>query len=75
MAEAVKLYQQFGFPAPQKGGHDKNLVRDFQRDTGTINQIAPLWKFEDDAGPRTGPLFTPTSISPTVSRPGSGRWR
>ena len=26
MAEAVKLYQEIGFPALQKGGHDKKLV-------------------------------------------------
>lgn len=38
MAEAVKLYQELGFPALQKGGHDKNLVGYFHADTGTINQ-------------------------------------
>ena len=26
MAEAVKLYQEFGFPALQKGGQDKKLM-------------------------------------------------
>ena len=26
MAEAVKLYQELGFPALQKGGHDRKLV-------------------------------------------------
>jgi hypothetical protein len=26
MAEAVKLYQEIGFPAFQKGAHDKKLV-------------------------------------------------
>jgi len=26
MAEAVKLYQEIGFPALQKGGQDKKLV-------------------------------------------------
>src|SRR5258706_14584653 len=26
MAEAVKLYSELGFPALQKGGHDKKLV-------------------------------------------------
>ncbi|MFO1081155.1 MAG: NIPSNAP family protein [Reyranellaceae bacterium] len=49
MAEAVKLYQQFGFPAIHKGGHDKHLVGYFQADTGTINQLVHLWKFADDA--------------------------
>src|SRR5882724_5056799 len=52
MAEAVKLYQQFGFPALHKGGHDKNLVGYFQGDTGTINQLVHLWKFADDADRR-----------------------
>ncbi len=45
MAEAVKLYQELGFPALLKGGHDKHLVGYFQADTGTINQIVHLWKF------------------------------
>jgi hypothetical protein len=38
MAEAVKLYQEIGFPALQKGGQDKKLVGYFQSDTGTINR-------------------------------------
>ena len=52
MAEAVKLYQEFGYPALQKGGHDKHLVGYFQGDTGMINQLVHLWKFEDDADRR-----------------------
>ena len=52
MAEAVKLYQEIGFPALQKGSHDKKLVGYFQADTGTINQIVHLWKFDDDADRR-----------------------
>ena len=52
MAEAVKLYQEIGFPALQKGSHDKKLIGYFQADTGTINQIVHLWKFDDDAGRR-----------------------
>jgi hypothetical protein len=35
MAEAVKLYQEIGFPALQKGGQDKKLIGYFQSDTGT----------------------------------------
>jgi hypothetical protein len=49
MAEAVKLYQELGFPALQKGGQDEKLVGYFQADTGTINQLLHLWKFDDDA--------------------------
>jgi hypothetical protein len=53
MAEAVKLYQEIGFPALQKGQHDRKLLGYFQADTGTINQILHLWKFDDDADRRT----------------------
>jgi hypothetical protein len=52
MAEAVKLYQELGYPALQRGGQDKKLVGYFQSDTGTINQLVHLWKFEDDADRR-----------------------
>ena len=52
MAEAVKLYQELGFPALQKGGHDKKLIGYFQGDTGMINQLVHLWKFDDDADRR-----------------------
>jgi len=48
MAEATKLYQELGFPALKKGGHDEKLLGYFQADTGTINQIVHLWKFDDD---------------------------
>lgn len=49
MGEATKLYSELGFPALKKGGHDKNLVGYFTGDTGVINQIVHLWKFDDDA--------------------------
>jgi hypothetical protein len=52
MAEATKLYQEFGFPALQKGGHDQKLIGYFQGDTGMINQLVHLWKFDDDADRR-----------------------
>ena len=52
MAEAVKLYQEIGFPALQKGGQDKKLIGYFQSDTATINQLVHLWKFDDDADRR-----------------------
>lgn len=48
MGEAVKLYSQFGYPAIEKGGFHKKLVGYFQSDTGMINQLVHLWKFEDD---------------------------
>lgn len=52
MGEAVKLYTELGFPALQNGGFDKNLVGYFQADTGQINQLVHLWKFDDDAARR-----------------------
>jgi NIPSNAP len=53
MAEAVKLYQEYGYPALQKGGQDRKLIGYFQADTGTINQLVHLWKFDDDADRRS----------------------
>jgi len=52
MGEAVKLYTEFGYPALQKGGQDKKLIGYFQADTGMINQLVHLWKFDDDADRR-----------------------
>jgi len=42
MAEATKLYQELGFPALKKGGHDSKLIGYFQADTGTINQLVEI---------------------------------
>src|SRR5215510_2543871 len=39
-------------PALQKGGQDKKLIGYFQADTGMINQLVHLWKFDDDADRR-----------------------
>ena len=52
MAEAVRLYTEVGYPALQKGGQDKKLIGYFQADTGMINQLVHLWKFDDDADRR-----------------------
>ena len=52
MAEATKLYTELGYPALEKGGHHKKLVGYFQGDTGTINQIVHIWKFDDDGDRR-----------------------
>ena len=48
MGEAVKLYTELGYPALQKGGYDTKLVGYFQADTGAINQLVHIWKFNDD---------------------------
>jgi hypothetical protein len=50
MGEAVKVYQDYGWPALEKV-QDK-LVGYFQTDVGTLNQIVHLWKFADDADRR-----------------------
>ena len=51
MAEAVGIYQAYGWPAFQKVGGDK-LIGYFMSDVGTLNQLVHLWKFEDDADRR-----------------------
>ena len=64
MAEAVKLYTEFGFSALHKGGFDKKLVGYFQADTGMINQLVHMWKFDDDADRRAhwAALFANTAF-------------
>ncbi|PYO01613.1 MAG: NIPSNAP family protein [Candidatus Rokuibacteriota bacterium] len=52
MAEAVKLYSELGYPALEKGGQAKKLIGYFQADTGMVNQLVHLWKFDDDADRR-----------------------
>jgi hypothetical protein len=52
MPEAVTLYTEIGYPALQKGGQDTRLIGYFQADTGMINQLVHLWKFDDDADRR-----------------------
>lgn len=52
MAEAVKLYSEIGYPVLEKSGLASKLVGYFQADTGTINQLVHLWKFDDDADRR-----------------------
>ncbi len=52
MAEAFKLYTEFGYPALEKGGFDKKLMGYFHADTGMINQLVHMWKFDDDADRR-----------------------
>src|ERR1700730_16390347 len=52
MSEATRLYQELGFPALERGGQASKLVGYFQGDTGTINQLVHLWKFDDDADRR-----------------------
>jgi hypothetical protein len=52
MGEGTKLYQELGMPLFEKRGYDKKLIGFFQADTGMINQIVFIMKFEDDADRR-----------------------
>jgi hypothetical protein len=52
MPEAFHLYEELGYPAMKKSGYDKKLVGYFQSDTGLMNQLIHLWKFDDDADRR-----------------------
>ena len=48
MAEAVKLYTEIGYPILERDGFAKHLVGYWQADTGMINQLVHLWRFEND---------------------------
>ena len=52
MAAVVEHYQALGWPAMEKGGHAAKLVGYFTADTGDLNQLIHLWKFDDDADRR-----------------------
>lgn len=52
MPEVLKLYDELGWPAMEKGGFDAKLVGYFISDTGELHQIIHLWKFDDDADRR-----------------------
>ncbi len=52
LAEAIKHYQELGWPVLEKGGYGEKLVGYFTTDVGTINQLVHLWKFDDDADRR-----------------------
>jgi hypothetical protein len=74
MPEAVKLYQELGFPALQKGGHDRRLIGYFQSDTGTINQLVHCGNLRTtQIAARIGPRFLRTRTSWRVSPRNSAR--
>ena len=51
LAEAVEVYEKFGWPA-LKPHSDGKLIGYFTGDVGAMNQIVHLWKFKDDADRR-----------------------
>ena len=52
LAEVVALYKDEGWPVLEKEGFGANLVGYFVADTGTINRLVHIWKFDDDAARR-----------------------
>lgn len=48
LKEAIGYYNELGWPALKKGGFDKKLIGYFIADTGTINSLIHMWKFDDD---------------------------
>lgn len=48
MADAIKVYQEYGYPAFKAGGFDNKLKAYFLGDVGAINQLIHLWCFDDD---------------------------
>ena len=48
LSEVINLYKEFGWPALSEGGFDAKLIGYFTTDTGTINALMLLWKFDDD---------------------------
>ena len=52
LAEVVALYKEEGWPVLEKEGFAANLVGYFVADTGTINRLVHIWKFDDDAARR-----------------------
>ncbi len=52
LADVIAFYRDLGWPALEKGGHAQKLVGYFTADTGDLNQLVHLWKFDDDADRR-----------------------
>lgn len=46
--EATSYYKEIGWPALKKGGFDKKLIGYFVSETGTINSLVHMWRFDDD---------------------------
>jgi NIPSNAP len=62
MAEAVKLYTEFAYPALQKGGQDKKLIGYFQADTGISSSTSGSSTTMPTVA-RTGRRCSPTRTS------------
>ena len=52
MSEGTKFFRELGMPLITKRGWDRWQIGFFHADTGTVNQIVYMLKFEDDADRR-----------------------
>ena len=48
MAEVVRLCQEYGWPALEKGEFSKKLIGYFYSDTGELHQLVHFWRFDSD---------------------------
>lgn len=48
MRQVIRLYKTVGWPALEAGGFSKNLIGYFLTDTGELQQLVHLWRFESD---------------------------
>ena len=53
LSEVIGYYKELGWPALKQGGFDKKLIGYFLAETGTINSLIHMWKFDDDSDRRT----------------------
>jgi len=72
MAEAVKLYQELGFPALQKGGQDKKLVGYFRTSARSTSLSICGSSMMTPTAARTGRQCMRTRISSKASLRNSG---
>ena len=52
LPEVVGHYKDEGWPVLDSEGFGANLVGYFVADTGTINRLVHIWKFDDDSARR-----------------------
>ena len=50
LADAFRIYRELGWPAIEK--YQDKLIGYFTSDTGALNQLVHLWRFDDDADRR-----------------------
>lgn len=53
MPDVLRMYRKEVYPVMEAEGFAENLVGFFTTDTGTVNQLVHLWRFDDDTARRT----------------------